>query len=220
MRSEEKILRDIEHIKNKDSEVYLFGTGKIGTGIGYEIIKLFGIQVTYFCDNDAKKWGKIIKDGICCIPPHKLQEKKQNACFILVGRDLLEGIEKQVRQMGIETVITYEELKRVDFPLDDFYAGPFRYDESDCIKRQGMLSENRDMSFRVKNFGNRKIAVYTCIVGGYDKVYEPKAVSDLCDYYLISDQKPEKPSVWQWIDIAEAVPEWVTDPVRKNRSGK
>lgn len=55
MRSEEKILRDIEHIKNKDSEVYLFGTGKIGTGIGYEIIKLFGIQVTYFCDNDAKK---------------------------------------------------------------------------------------------------------------------------------------------------------------------
>ncbi len=217
MRSEEKILRDIEHIKNKDSEVYLFGTGKIGTGIGYEIIKLFGIQVTYFCDNDAKKWGKIIKDGICCIPPHKLQEKKQNACFILVGRDLLEGIEKQVRQMGIETVITYEELKRVDFPLDDFYAGPFRYDESDCIKRQGMLSENRDMSFRVKNFGNRKIAVYTCIVGGYDKVYEPKAVSDLCDYYLISDQKPEKPSVWQWIDIAEAVPEWVTDPVRKNR---
>lgn len=38
-----------------------------------------------------------------------------------------------------------------------------------------------------------------------------------CDYYLISDRKPEKLNVFQWIDINEIIPENVIDNRRKNR---
>ena len=47
---------------------------------------------------------------------------------------------------------------------------------------------------------NGKVAVYTSIFGGYDTVLEPLYVSDLCDYYIITDQDIPEESVWKKID--------------------
>ena len=44
------------------------------------------------------------------------------------------------------------------------------------------------LNFKKKN----QIAIYTCVVGGYDEINEPKMVEEKCDYYIISDKKPEK----------------------------
>jgi len=35
---------------------------------------------------------------------------------------------------------------------------------------------------------NSKIAIYTCIFGNYDKIYEPKFIPNNCDFYIITDQ--------------------------------
>jgi hypothetical protein len=45
-----------------------------------------------------------------------------------------------------------------------------------------------------------QIVVYSCIVGGYDEVMEPKSIIPNCDYYLISDVE-KKDSIYKFIDI-------------------
>lgn len=46
-----------------------------------------------------------------------------------------------------------------------------------------------------------KIVVYTSIFGGYDTILEPYYVSDMCDYFIITDQKVPEESVWKKITV-------------------
>ncbi|ONI47977.1 hypothetical protein AN644_03200 [Candidatus Epulonipiscium fishelsonii] len=46
-----------------------------------------------------------------------------------------------------------------------------------------------------------KIAIYTCIIGNYDLVKEPRYISSNCDYFIITDQEVPKSSIWKKIDI-------------------
>ena len=46
-----------------------------------------------------------------------------------------------------------------------------------------------------------KIAIYTCITGGYDDVKPPHYVEDDCDYYLISDDITKLCEPYKWIDV-------------------
>ena len=48
-----------------------------------------------------------------------------------------------------------------------------------------------------------KVAVYTCVAGGYDELWEPLYKSQYCDFYAITDSKINKQSVWNWIDYHE-----------------
>lgn len=66
-------------------------------------------------------------------------------------------------------------------------------------------------------YEEKKIAVYTCIVGNYDDLMDPVTVSPECDYFVISDRKPKCKTVFQYIDIANIVPSYITDNTRKNR---
>ena len=46
-----------------------------------------------------------------------------------------------------------------------------------------------------------RVAVYMCIVGKYDKIFEPIYISNKCDYYIVTDQEVDKNSIWKKIDI-------------------
>lgn len=50
-------------------------------------------------------------------------------------------------------------------------------------------------------FSNERIAVYTCIIGKYDRVYEPVFHPDNCDYYIVTDCDIPVDSKWVKIDI-------------------
>lgn len=45
-----------------------------------------------------------------------------------------------------------------------------------------------------------KIAIYTCIFGNYDKIYEPKFIPDNCDFYIITDQHVPADSCYKVIN--------------------
>ncbi len=47
-----------------------------------------------------------------------------------------------------------------------------------------------------------KIAVYTCIVGGYDTIKEPYYVNPSIDYILFSDRQAKADTIWKIIDIS------------------
>ena len=50
-------------------------------------------------------------------------------------------------------------------------------------------------------FFDKRIAVYTCIIGPYDKPIEPHVKPDNIDYYIVTDQEVSVDSAWQKIDI-------------------
>lgn len=61
--------------------------------------------------------------------------------------------------------------------------------------------ENKDNDFEIDNIP--KVAIYTCIIGGYDKLWEPLYKSKYCDYYAITDFEIDNGSAWKRIDFHE-----------------
>lgn len=66
-------------------------------------------------------------------------------------------------------------------------------------------------------FSNDKIAVYTCITGGYDDLIEPLFVPNNCDFYAITDFEVPEDSKWQRIDINEFKEIQALDNIQRNR---
>ena len=62
----------------------------------------------------------------------------------------------------------------------------------------------------------KKIAIYMAIFGGYDFLYEPKYVSDNCDYIVFTDSDLGESDVW---DIRQVTPLY-KEPVRMARKYK
>lgn len=63
-----------------------------------------------------------------------------------------------------------------------------------------------------------KLAVYTCIFGGYDNLQEPLIKSKYCDYYIVTDKSMSKKSAWKKL-IPKHFPEGFDGwhPAIKNR---
>lgn len=114
-------------------------------------------------------------------------KKRNPVCFIMVSIHLRDEVYEFVKGLGITDIVLYDDLCKLEF--ESYFE-----------------------------FMNRKqIAVYTCILNDYDEVKEPLVKSEECDYYLISDKKPDKDSVYKYIDIKEINIDNVDDYTRKNR---
>ena len=66
-------------------------------------------------------------------------------------------------------------------------------------------------------FSDDKIAVYTCITGGYDDIIEPLFVPNNCDFYAITDFELPQDSKWRRIDVDEYEEVQGLNNVLKNR---
>ncbi len=62
-----------------------------------------------------------------------------------------------------------------------------------------------------------KIAVYTCVAGGYDHIREPLTIESEVDYYMISDDSVMAGKAYNWINIDKVVPNKDMSPKDKNR---
>ena len=72
------------------------------------------------------------------------------------------------------------------------------------------FSDNAMNSFR------KKVVVYTCIYGNYDKILEPLSIDKNCDYYIFTDQEIPSNSTWMRIDDS-LIPKECDTPAKKNR---
>lgn len=64
---------------------------------------------------------------------------------------------------------------------------------------------------------DKKIAIYTCITGGYDTPKPPITIPNNCDFYMITDQTDPNMKYWKIIDIDEYVPDKSMTAKDKNR---
>lgn len=60
------------------------------------------------------------------------------------------------------------------------------------------IRNNRFPQDYIKN--GRRIAVYTCVYGGYDSIKPIKIKNQFCDYYIFTDQKVDSSTGWIKID--------------------
>ena len=205
----------LEMEREKHNKICIFGTGRIGTGSGYQYVEILqqnGFVLDCYCDNNNEKWGKEIRDGVKCISPEELYTKDDILVLVMVSYDKQPEIIDQLKKVG-KDYYTYSELATSDFFVDFF------------LEKQGGISDKTTEKqcigiqdiFTVKNYDHKKIAVYTCICGDYDYVRIPEVTEDECDYYLITDNPIECNDVWKIIDIKKIVPSFVNDNYRKNR---
>ena len=153
-------LEYIKGVLNHEYEVCIWGAGFLGTRKGLELLSKRGISADLYCDNNPELWGKEIINGVKCISPKELQERKQGViCFLFLASSKVPSVLKQMTDLGIERIILFDEL----------------------------FEEEKEAYFPFMQ--RKKIAVYTCIVGEYDKLLEPLSISPDCDYYIISDRK-------------------------------
>lgn len=179
----------IECAKKKETVVFVWGAGLLGTGKGYEALKERDIHVDFFCDSDVEKQGKEIIDNIKCVAPENMKKYNNVVCFLLVGHQRAEEIGRIIKELGIENYVTYDDLN-----LDNDYVRKY-------------------FPFMKKP----QTVIYTCVVREYDKLIEPQYISDDCDYVYISDKPLGRESVFKWMDIREVLPDGELDYFRQNR---
>lgn len=64
------------------------------------------------------------------------------------------------------------------------------------------LEEISEASCQLQSKFNRRIAVYTCITNGYDKLAgAPPSLLDLCDFYCFSDEQFDELSAWNSFNL-------------------
>ena len=64
---------------------------------------------------------------------------------------------------------------------------------------------NNNKKYVIKQDENKKIVVYTCITGKYDKVEEPLVTESNCDYVLFTNNKELKSDIWQIKEIPKDI---------------
>ncbi len=199
---------------SKEDEVVIFGTGEIGLGKGRNHINALGFSVNYYCDNDSSKWGKAIIDGIVCISPSELEKHPDAIVFILTNPKNSESIKRQLLEMGIRKIITFQDIEYCDEYVDAILK---------LKEPMGIIASSSDSTpyycgEPIKNKFHKRIALYTCITGGYDCLLNPQVIeTDKVDYYFLSENKPIEETVYNYIDIKSIVPDSVKDNIRKNR---
>jgi hypothetical protein len=105
-----------------------------------------------------------------------------------------------------------ERIKNIFLFLKECYYKYFRYTTNGNV-----LIESP--SFPV-NIDDKKIAVYTCIVGNYDPLIEPLIVEQRVDYYVFTDQEVPDGSKWKKIDITRMEDYQMLSPSQLNRKIK
>jgi hypothetical protein len=218
MEHEEEILNKIELIKNNKMNTCIFGAGQYGMGMAYDILKSFGITIACYCDNDSTLWGKTIRDDVICVSPNCILQKGITACFVFIGSKVgTDEVLRQIEYLGLRIIITLSELIGLSKITDNFLNGKIISNQIRVKNERLIWTVDMVKKGNVHNENKKECAVFTCITGDYDHVNEPKFYSNNCDYYLLSDKRPERLKGMQWIDIDAIVPEKVVDNIRRNR---
>ena len=198
---------------NKSCKVCIYGAGTVAKGMAGRLIEILNIQVDYFCDRDSEKWGKSVISDIKCISPDELKKIGDVVCIVLVGQHFINLVMDELSSYpNIKGLISYDDVINWDRVIDGILGKDIQI-SSNAIARQF----REDDLYRVSNIHGKKIAVYTCITGGYDVIQQPEIVDAECDYYCITDNTNDDGGVYSLIDARDVIPSFLEDNTKRNR---
>lgn len=117
----------------------------------------------------------------------------QNSKEMRVGRNVL-SIKNAIKKAHLSDISLILKKRRGQKIIDAKYPG----------KKPG---DNLRIEDREKNIchirSDARVAVYTCIVGGYDKLSDPIFANDGYDFFVFSDKKV-KSDIWKNREIPQS----------------
>lgn len=183
----------------------IFGTGFFAE-LWYARLKKMGYSISFFCDNNSEKWSREIIDGITCLSPESvITSYSDYNVLICVGPEHKEAIESQ---LDCEALIYIYMAKQLTEELD-FLAEYFNVE----IKQSG---DDRFFA-EYDNEVDSRIAIYTAVFGDYDEIKQPAIIDTNCDYFIVSDTKPDELGVYKWKCAADIIPDEICDNTLRNR---
>lgn len=203
-----KSYKDLLHMKDKYKYICMFGAG-YAAGYWYNFITYLGFKVDFFSDNNSDMWGKTIMDGIPCISPEELYGYgKEVLCLVSTSALYISEISSQLRARKMDIM----ELDQRWFNIKSVIEHYLNMQIPEQEYKDGRMGEyGREVD------KHERIAVYTCVIGGYDDLKQPKVVEEDCDYFYLSFEKPKNLGVYKWVDISNKVDPDIHDNVRWNR---
>ena len=199
-----------ELLDQKDNYRYvcMFGAG-YAASYWYRFLGDLGYRIDFFADNDPDLWGKVMIDGIVCIPPAELAAfGREVLCLVSTSALYTEEVAAQLRNMGLRVIGLDQHWMNLDRVVSR-YVG---IDTILPVYEDGEMGE-----YDTQVCEHERIAVYTCIVGKYDSLKQPKVTDGQCDYYYLGFDPPENPGIYQWIDISPYFEGGKPDHTRVNR---
>lgn len=192
--------------------ICLFGIGRMAENWGYDFIRRWGADnIICFSDNNSAMWGKMIIDGIRCVSPNELHRYGTDLfCVVSVNETDYVQISEQLKQLGIDNMRLKHSWLGIDEVMEEHLgiSLPKVWEETDKLGR-----------YDKKISPNSRVAIYTCIVDGYDDLRQPLVRDPKCDYFFLGFERPENAGVYQWVDITDKLPGSldIKDSTRINR---
>ncbi len=210
-----EVQKRIRDAKQHRWPVVLYGLGQLGRDAGRWILGLARLEVDFACDQNQTSVEAYIEDHpeIRGMDRAGLLSLGEDALvFVCVGASFIRDACAGLAANPFLHIITIDEILSLDSALENFYG------IRDIRGNAGILSPvpSELPSLPPPGEGQR-VAVYTCVTGGYDSVKEPLAKEENCDYFLISDRRYPELKTYRQLDTADIVPGRIRGNAEKNR---
>lgn len=206
----EKIKKAAKH----DGLVGIYGLGIWGQGFAWRLFSYLNVSIDFVSDCNTDKLNQFYQNHIRKITLDELLNiQSETIVFVMIGQFYIKEAIKKLAQNPNLILIALDEVLNLDCVLEQFYGveniRQFEKKSFMCLKEK----KSSNKYFKKKD----RIAVYTCIINGYDELKEPLIIEENCDYFLISDKEPSESKVFQWMDYKTVVPEEYKNPAVINR---
>lgn len=198
MNSVDYVAEHIKELVDGGYKVCIWGTEEKAAKLGVILLDKCGIPIKCYCDDREERWGKeIAKDKFCITPEELKKDADKYVCIVMINDVDTPDVIQRIENYGVKYCCGFYDLLCSDYALHCFYPFTLREKGTPIFDTKALYSNK----YSFNGIENR-VALYTCVIGGYDNVYDPQVIEDNCDYYIISESKPENIKVYQWIPLS------------------
>lgn len=112
----------------------------------------------------------------------------------------LKTLNRELKALNGNRSSIIDKFKCLNF-INFFRIVDYFYSKKENDKKRIELCNMININKKSNYFSDKRIAVYTCLFGKYDKIYEPVIKPNNIDYYILTDNDIPENSLWKKIDF-------------------
>ena len=208
------LIKKVATAKKCKWKTCIYGLGVIGSNFGDECLSYFEIEPNYYCDRNIDVLNRFDVAEDRKITIEKLKDFENDILvFVFISENKFSDIYSAFEDNSCLHIITWDEIRKSEYII-------CRYLRLDSLPKE-VVKKDQVVIEAHKADINKRIAVFTCITGNYDKLTKPLVVEKKCDYFLITDVpenvKIENDEYYTRIPVSKVVPKGLNSPKAKNR---
>lgn len=199
----------IKEAKSDGIMIGIYGLGLIFHKAADDMLRYFDIEPDFYSDIDKEKLSKFDARGKRKISFEELlKEEKKTIIIVTVGCNLDRSVKESFSNNSNLILISFKDMCLSDEYIMSFFGlqEPLTH-----YKRRDKIEAPKRRAYE-----RQKIAVFTCITGGYDSIAPVLCKEDCCDYYFITDT-PQEASDYRLINVDDILPSHDMTNKEKNK---